>query len=729
MSWLNSILVTLTSVEPYKVPVTVIVTVTFAFVCFIFFYLLRSIRIIYGLKKYTRSINSIEKSAPEVQLEHLKSLFQRSELKHAWNEFEESLHSQYELENGEEKIVRIRATAPSASFFSEQQLVDIPLNTEFFKHLPGILTGMGIIGTFYGLMIGLNHFDPSTQEQVSSSVNNLLRDVLYAFLGSAFAIFASILVTWLEKLSIAKSYKYLEKFTAALDSLYDSGVGEEYLASLVKSSNESATQARHLKESLVTDLRDMLLHLAESQKIESERLANTLSATYRESGSQFADQVSGAIENSLKSPLDKIAGAVQTASGDQSGMVQNMLQDVLTAFMAKLDTTFGQQFTNLNEMMRQTVGAIQTMQTGFSALLQDMRQVSDDSRQGSAQLIEQLLSEMKSGQQALQAGMNDMLTSLQASVAKIGAEGEGAGERIARQLEKMFADSEAREKAQAEHMAAFVEAIQKSVQQGQSATMEKMAASVGALGEQLGSLFGQIDKGQQQISATQQANQQSLHEQTQRVMSEVDDQIKQLVETVASQHQGTTETLRLLAEQTNRQIQDMQAGADKMRLAAERFEHAGERVSEANHLTADVLNKAQSAGSSLSLATSELTSVVADYRNNREAVSKSIAMLELLAANTQSEQTTRNQFIADLKQHGERLQSYNREAQVFMENVSDVLGKGFEDFSEGVSRSLDKTLGKLDVEMAKASNLLAGSVEQLGESVSELDDVLSRVRT
>jgi DNA anti-recombination protein RmuC len=728
MSWLNSFLVTLTSVEPHNVPFAVISIVSLAVACFIFFYLLRAIKIVNSLKKYTLSINSIENSPPSEQLAHLQNLFKRPELKHAWNEFEESLHPQSELEGGEEKIVRIRATAPSSSYFSEQQLVDIPLNTEFFKHLPGILTGVGIIGTFYGLMIGLNHFDPSTPEQVTSSVNNLLHDVLYAFLGSAVAIAASIFVTWLEKLSIAKCYKYLEKFTAAIDQLYVSGVGEEYLASLVKSSNESATQARHLKESLVTDLRDMLLHLAESQKVENERLANTLSNTYRESGAQFADQVSGAIENSLKSPLDKIAGAVQTASGDQSGMVQNMLQDVLTAFMAKLDTTFGQQFTNLNEMMGQTVGAIQTMQSGFSALLQDMRQVSDDSRQGSAQLIEQLLSEMKSGQQAMQAGMNDMLTSLQASVAKIGAEGEGAGERMARQLEKMFADSEAREKAQAEHMSAFIEAIQNSVQQGQSATMEKMAASVEALGEQLGSLFGQIDKGQQQISANQQANQQSLHEQTQRVMSEVDDQIKQLIETVASQHRGTTETLNKLAEQTNRQIQDMQNGADKMRVAAERFEHAGDKVSQANHLTADVLNKAQSAGSSLSLATSELSSVVADYRNNREAVSKSIAMLELLAANTQSEQTTRSQFITDLKQHAERLQSYNREAQTFMENVSDVLGKGFEDFAEGVSRSLDKTLGKLDVEMAKASNLLAGSVEQIGESVSELDDVLSRVR-
>ncbi len=74
-------------------------------------------------------------------------------------------------------------------------------------------------------------------------------------------------------------------------------MGEEYLASLVKSSNESATQARQLKESLVTDLRDMLLSLAESQKVENERLATTLSATYRESGAQFADQVSGAIVN------------------------------------------------------------------------------------------------------------------------------------------------------------------------------------------------------------------------------------------------------------------------------------------------------------------------------------------------------------------------------------------------------------------------------------------------
>ncbi|MEI4927366.1 hypothetical protein Q8G50_33155, partial [Klebsiella pneumoniae] len=82
-----------------------------AVACFLFFYLFRAIKIGNSLKKYTRSITSIESSSPEEQLAHLQNLFKRPELKHAWNEFEESLHPQRELEGGEEKIVRIRATA------------------------------------------------------------------------------------------------------------------------------------------------------------------------------------------------------------------------------------------------------------------------------------------------------------------------------------------------------------------------------------------------------------------------------------------------------------------------------------------------------------------------------------------------------------------------------------------------------------------------------------------
>jgi len=114
------------------VPITVIGFVITAFILFIIFYLSRSVKIVNRLKKYTYEINNIANDKLENQRELLKNLLVQPEFKHAWSEFSESLHPQSELVGSEEKIVKIRATAPSASFFSEQQLVDIPLNTEFF---------------------------------------------------------------------------------------------------------------------------------------------------------------------------------------------------------------------------------------------------------------------------------------------------------------------------------------------------------------------------------------------------------------------------------------------------------------------------------------------------------------------------------------------------------------------------------------------------------------------
>jgi hypothetical protein len=126
-------------------------------------------------KKKAKEIQLIAKDKPAQQLEKLDALFSGKFFAHPWSEFKESLHRQFELDDdsGQKRIHSIRSTAPASAWFSEPLLVEIPLYTEAFKHLPGILTGIGIIGTFSGLMIGLHHFDPSTPEQVSASVANL----------------------------------------------------------------------------------------------------------------------------------------------------------------------------------------------------------------------------------------------------------------------------------------------------------------------------------------------------------------------------------------------------------------------------------------------------------------------------------------------------------------------------------------------------------------------------
>lgn len=714
--------------EQLIAPVFVCSLVTVLCIWYLLRYFLRSFALSRSLKSLTRQVRSIKEQQPGKRRSELERLFRERPLGHAWQEYAETLHDQHEIQAGEQRLLCSRATAAAGHFFTAQTVVETPLGTEFYKHLPGILTGIGIVGTFFGLMLGLQHFDPSTPEQVSSSVDQLLKDVLFAFLGSFFSIFASIGVTLTEKWRLGRCYKHLETLTESIDGLFDSGVGEEYLAELVKSSNESSIQTRQLKDSLVTDLREMLQNLVDTQVRESLKLADSLSASYRDSGQVLAEQIGGAIESSLKAPLEQIAGAVQSASGEQSGQVQNLLTDVLTAFMSKLESTFGQQFNGLHEMLGQSVTAMQSMQQGFNTLVEDMRLAGESSSQNSAKMIAQLLADMQAGQNSMQAGMNEMLANLQTSIARIGSEGEGAGERMAKQLEKLFVDSEARQQAMAANLQAFVDSMQQSMGQGQQETMVKIASSVDVLGEQLGGLFKQLEHSRTQMDQASKVAQVELHRGTREMVGGLEEQVKTLLDAVADQQGAMQDSLKLLGAQTEQHLQSMQQGAEKMRVAAERFDSAGQSVSKAGEATAGVLGALQGASGDLVGASRELTSVVADYRNNREALNQTLAVIQGVVATAQGESAGRSQYLHDLKQQGERLQALNREVNDYLEQISAVLGKGFNEFSEGVDRSLRQTLGSLDAELHKAMTSLAGGVEGVKESLEDFGDIMERVQ-
>ena len=59
---------------------------------------------------------------------------------------------------------------PAEAYFNSQYVVDSRLRTEFFRHLPGIFTGVGIIGTFSGLITGLRQFQRGLEPVPGSSL-------------------------------------------------------------------------------------------------------------------------------------------------------------------------------------------------------------------------------------------------------------------------------------------------------------------------------------------------------------------------------------------------------------------------------------------------------------------------------------------------------------------------------------------------------------------------------
>lgn len=404
----------MSNMPPFLIPIVVAVFVVALVLAFAYWYWRPSSRIKKVLNKVIPRIQALQSPGVLVNRHAVAEIMQADKtLQHLWAEYTETLHEQYDHVDGERRLVAIRATVPAEVFFNTQVLVDTPLNTEFFRHLPGLLTGIGIIGTFSGLIVGLSGFEPTgSAEAVKSSLGALMEGVKEAFYASAGAITAAMLITFVEKSILTRRYKQVEALAQAIDTLYEAGAGEEYLARLVKAAEENTVHTAQLKQSLVDELKQILTELSERQI-----------AAQQTQGQQLAQDIGQAIQTSLQTPLNQIANAVAQAAGQQGTAVQHMLENLLTAFMNKMEQTFGGQMHGLNEMMVQSTKAMGDMQKGFDKLISDLGQTSQKATTDLTDKLSVALDAADQRHQKLEEQISNAVAALEGQ-RKAAAEGE-----------------------------------------------------------------------------------------------------------------------------------------------------------------------------------------------------------------------------------------------------------------------------------------------------------------
>lgn len=270
---------------------------------FVFRFLLPGISLLRRLNLAANTLEEIKTNAQGASIDPdriAKEVMVHSTLMHLWGEFSETLHPQKELDStGQLRTVRWRSTVPAETFFTPQTIVDIHLKTDYFKHSPGIMTGLGIIGTFFGLLHGLEKFKGKISDkpdEVREGLSNLLGGVSEAFIVSAIAILSAMVTTFIEKYLASQCYKRVEDLCQLIDGLYEAGVGEEYLAELLSAAKTSATQTTQLKDALVADLKEIMADLTR-QHIEAIRQTSTAQVeTTTRSGQDIADAILDKVE-------------------------------------------------------------------------------------------------------------------------------------------------------------------------------------------------------------------------------------------------------------------------------------------------------------------------------------------------------------------------------------------------------------------------------------------------
>jgi len=636
-----------------------------------------------SIQKDIRRVDS-KNSAPE-----LKKVFARDRnLAHLWKEYQDSLHIQREERDGQLAVVAIRATAPAELYFNSQFVVDSRLRTEFFKHLPGLFTGIGIIGTFSGLIEGLRQFQVSENAAtVRDSLQSLMHLVGEAFLVSAAAIAAAMIVTFIEKLLLASLYRCTEEIAHDIDARFDSGAGEEYLSRLVRASEDSASQSKILKDALVKELGELLRELTSAQITASKdaqwQLVDRLNQTSkeqvdasRENNKALGATIAESIQNSLQGPLQDIASTVKAASGDQSATAARMLQDVMASFSQRLNDLFGGQISGLSDLNHQTAQSIQDAVVTLQTLVANIEESSRRSTDTMA-------------------------------------------ERMAQAIEKL----EARQEAMNAQSAAFIEKIRQLVASSQSETNTKLQDTLETIGAQVSGMLATLNDSQAAVFESNRAREQVMADRTTSAVNSMSGSVEAAIKEISVASAQMAQNVAALTQTTSTSVEKMNAGAEQLGVASRNFAAAGERVTGVLGQAASVTAKLAETSGALTAGASSLQDLLRDYRVQRDAVGQLVAELRATVELARKEASLTTDILSRIESSATRLGTAQKQADEYLEGVSKVLGEAHMTFATEVRRTLETANTEFHNKLGAAVGLLSSGVQELEVTLASMGNM------
>lgn len=591
-----------------------------------------------------------------LDISNLAPIFSIEPFKHLWAEYEDTLHLVRDYDG---EAISMRATSTSEIYFSKESVVDTQIDADFFRHLPGILTGIGIIGTFSGLVWGLQLFDPQKPDE---TLRFLLQEVTSAFIGSGLAILIAIGITYFEKTTLNKCYRLLETVNNRIDDLFSKGVGEEYLYRLVSASEKSSANTASLKDALIDDLKKLMHEVADKQ-IDAQL----------QSSQNISSQIAGSIREVLEAPMKNLMEVVAKASGEQGGAVTGMLENLLSAFMAKIDETFGSQIQNINTAIQKSSDSMTMVQEAMTRLISDI-----------------------SG--AGQKATSEMSTKMEEAITRASL----AQEQMNQQLRS------------------FVEELRKLILEQQNQTKQAMDKTMQEILVELEKSISVISSERENQSLADKARTDRLVTETEGLYSGLTDNVVRLMEDVKDTAFKTEENIRAIQNVTTGAISGMNDGALVMRDAADRFYKAGESVGGVFDKSRVVTDQLEQTASTLQIASASVRTAFEKYDSSRESVQGYVLQLQNLVDNAKKEVGLSSQMLSDLEKILVALQTAEKQSTDYLNQVNSVLKGSFQQFGQEMVSQVEMLKVSSDTLLSGSLSALEGTVQSMLQAVAKL---------
>ena len=214
-------------------------------------------------------------------------------------------------------------------------LVDSVMHRNILNQVAGVMTGLGILGTFIGLSLGLQHFSTGTTAEVTNSIAPLMDGIKVAFHTSIYGMVFSLVFNFTYKCKLEEAEDAVEEF---LD------VYKKYV--LPDTTTDGINKFMELQQQQVTAVETM------------------------------TDRVTENLNRIMDPQFEKLNGVITDFSHVATRNQTEALRSVTAAFLKEMDATMGSTFTRLNTVLQRAEQA----QRQNADLLEELHAQSEEHR-------------------------------------------------------------------------------------------------------------------------------------------------------------------------------------------------------------------------------------------------------------------------------------------------------------------------------------------------------------
>lgn len=588
-----------------------------------------------------------------------------------------------------------KTNIPASEFINDYSVCKYnKLNLRMLDTAAGTLVGLGLLGTFLGLTLGIKGFDSSNTERINESIQGLLAGMGTAFLTSLLGMTFSILFTTADKALRHRLYKDVKELTDKLDSEY-------YIDDLVLANINQQNIVNQLYKALKNDLQQQALEIA-----------NKLSYTN-------AEGQNVTIGNAIREIL--------TENTKQSKALMSFSTDLAMELNQGFDETLSRQ------MQQKIVPLMESVDATTKAVVEHIDKMADTVSSPATDMMQSVVDELK---QSMQSLLNEFSTGLSGSAT---SELENLAIQLGTATQAMADFPKNMENISAT-LQVTIEEVKHAISEISNTSANANSTAMQQMQEQITYATGAISNAITEVKEVMSGISQSSQEQNNQMVSKLADAAEKmgsfLTGTISTLSNSVQQSVKGITDDINSKQTDLIAlqedTTSQTKKLLENFNVGLERLEKMNEYVSGTMNGFKQAQGEITVSTSNLRTISSDMKLATELFNKGQNDYAARLAQLQTaSQKGIDQVTEMLKNSGQLSDEYVQKFDLIKQGLGSIfsqLQSGLTEYSRTVKDTTDKYLASYTSSLTQTTGALASTIERQNEVTEMLTDTISRYK-